>query len=80
MVRGFYRYVRNPIYVALASLVVGQGLVFGSVPLLVYAAVLWLAFHGFVLLYEEPRLRATFGAQYDAFCATVPRWVPRLKS
>jgi len=78
VVRGFYRYVRNPMYVALVALIVGQGLVLGSAPLLGYAALLWLAFHGFVLLYEEPTLRATFGAEYDAFCANVPRWVPRL--
>ena len=78
VVRGFYRYVRNPMYVALVALIVGQGLVLGSAPLLGYAALLWLAFHGFVLLYEEPTLRATFGAEYDAFCADVPRWVPRL--
>ena len=79
VVRGFYRYVRNPMYVAVVALIVGQGLVLGSVALLVYSALLWLAFHGFVLLYEEPTMRATFGAEYDAFCAHVPRWVPRFR-
>jgi len=77
VVTGLYRYVRNPMYVAVLSLVVGQGLFFGSLALLGYAAALWFAFHLFVLAYEEPKLRATYGAEYDRFCARVPRWIPR---
>jgi protein-S-isoprenylcysteine O-methyltransferase Ste14 len=79
VVGGLYRYVRNPIYVAVVSVIVGQGLLFGNVRLLAYGAIIWLSSHVFVITYEEPKLRATFGAEYDAFCAHVPRWIPRLR-
>jgi protein-S-isoprenylcysteine O-methyltransferase Ste14 len=79
VVKGFYRHVRNPMYVAVVSLIVGQGLLLGDVRLLEYAAAVWLCFHLFVLAYEEPTLRRTFGAEYDAFRAHVPRWLPRLR-
>lgn len=79
VVSGFYRYVRNPIYSAVVSLIIGQALYVGSFRLLAYAAVVWLACHVFVLTYEEPKLRATFRAEYDVFCAHVPRWLPRLR-
>lgn len=79
VVGGFYRYVRNPIYVAGISVIVGQALYFGNLRLLEYAALIWLGCHVFVVTYEEPKLRATFGAEYDAFCAHVPRWLPRLR-
>jgi protein-S-isoprenylcysteine O-methyltransferase Ste14 len=78
VVTGLYRYVRNPMYVAVVSTILGQGLIFGSVTLLEYGAVAWLLFDTFVLIYEEPTLRATFGAEYRSFCAEVPRWIPRL--
>lgn len=77
VVSGFYRYVRNPMYLAIASIVLGQGLLFGDVFLLLYAAVAWAAFHSFVLLYEEPKLRLRYGAEYQAYCARVGRWLPR---
>src|SRR5215475_3139658 len=60
VVTGLYRYVRNPMYVAVVSLILGQGLLFGSVQVLEYGLALWLGFHLFVLLYEEPTLRAKF--------------------
>jgi protein-S-isoprenylcysteine O-methyltransferase Ste14 len=72
VVRGLYRHVRNPMYV------VGQALVLGRFIVLGYALVLWLIFHAFVVLYEEARLRRTFGASYARYLATVPRWWPRL--
>jgi len=78
VVSGFYRYVRNPMYVAVMSVIFGQALIFGSVALLGYAVVPWLAAHAFVVAYEEPKLRASFGAEYTAFCAAVPPWIPRL--
>lgn len=77
VVTGFYRWVRNPMYVAVVSVITGQGLLLGEVRVLWYAALVWLAFHLFVLGYEEPRLRRTFGAEYEAFLASVPRWIPR---
>ena len=79
VVTGFFRHVRNPMYVAVASLIFGQGLFFGSVTVLEYGAAVWLAFFLFVLLYEEPTLRRTFGAEYEEFRAHVPRWIPRLR-
>ena len=79
VVTGLYRYVRNPMYVAVSLLLFGQGLLFGSVRLLEYGVVVWLAFFAFVVLYEEPALRGKFGKEYEEFCARVPRWVPRLK-
>lgn len=78
VVSGPYRHVRNPMYVAVVSLVLGQGLLLGSRAVLGYALALWLVFHLFVLGYEEPTLRRTFGAEYEAFRANVPRWIPRL--
>lgn len=79
VVSGLYRYVRNPMYVAVVSLILGQGLSLGNPQVLEYGLAVWVAFHLFVLLYEEPTLRATFGAEYDAFCANVPRWIPRVR-
>jgi hypothetical protein len=60
------------------ALLVGQALLFGSLALLVYAAGIFLAFHLFVVFYEEPTLRRQFGAEYEAYCRAVPRWIPRL--
>jgi protein-S-isoprenylcysteine O-methyltransferase Ste14 len=77
VISGLYRYVRNPMYVAVLSLIIGQALLFGNVQLLLYAAIVFFFFHSFVLLYEEPKLRRTFGEEYIAFCANVPRWLPR---
>jgi len=78
VVTGFYRYVRNPMYVAVVGVTVGQALLFGDGRLLWYGALVWLAFHLFVVLYEEPTLQRQFGMEYEAFRANVPRWVPRL--
>lgn len=74
---GLYRYVRNPMYVAVVATILGQGLIFGSVTLIEYGGIVWLLFHLFVLAYEEPTLRASFGPEYGRFCAEVPRWIPR---
>jgi protein-S-isoprenylcysteine O-methyltransferase Ste14 len=78
VVTGLYRYVRNPIYVAVVAIILGQALLFGDRGLVVLGAALWLGFHLFVLAYEEPTLHDTFGAEYEAYRANVPRWVPRL--
>lgn len=79
VVTGAYRHVRNPIYVAVVALVVGQGLLFAREGLLLYGAILWLGFHLFVIGYEEPTLRTTFGGEYDRYTANVPRWLPRIR-
>jgi|SRR5579884_1229480 len=78
VVSGLYRYVRNPMYVAVVSAILGQGLFLGNMPLVAYGALVWLLLHLFVLIYEEPTLRASFGPEYKAFSAAVPRWIPRL--
>jgi|SRR5277367_1318762 len=77
VVTGLYRFVRNPMYVAVVSAILGQALILGSVTLLEYGGLVWLLFHVFVLAYEEPTLRASFGSEYKVFCAEVPRWMPR---
>src|SRR5215467_8124684 len=78
VVTGLYRYVRNPIYVAVVAVILGQAILFGDWRLMIYGGLMWLAFHAFVLAYEEPVLAQTFGAQYAEFRANVPRWIPRL--
>lgn len=75
---GLYRYVRNPMYVGVFSAIAGQSLLFQNFHVLVYGVCMFFVAACFVLLYEEPTLRRTFGAEYDDFCANVPRWIPRL--
>ena len=78
VVTGLYRYVRNPIYVALVAIILGQAVLFGDWRLLLYGALVFVAFHIFVLAYEEPTLRESYGAEYETYRANVPRWIPRL--
>ncbi|WP_457094836.1 methyltransferase family protein [Microvirga sp. P5_D2] len=78
VVSGAYRYVRNPMYLAVMALIAGQGLLIGSLPLVLYALVFGVVTHLFVLVYEEPTLHSTYGAQYEAYAADVRRWLPRL--
>jgi protein-S-isoprenylcysteine O-methyltransferase Ste14 len=79
VVTGLYRHVRNPMYVAVTALIVGQGLLFGSVAVLVYGAIVWAGFFLFVLAYEEPALDSQFADEYRRYRANVRRWVPRIK-
>jgi protein-S-isoprenylcysteine O-methyltransferase Ste14 len=78
VVTGLYRYVRNPMYVAVVAVILGQAILFGDGRLMTYGVFMWLAFHAFVLTYEEPVLAQSFGAEYEDFRANVPRWIPRL--
>ena len=82
VVVGFYRYVRNPMYVGFITGWTGLWVVFGRANLaaLVTALVAVLFVVLFVRLYEEPTLRRMFGAEYDEYCRNVPRWVPRLRA
>ena len=80
VVTGLYRYVRNPMYIGVVSLIVGQALLFGSGATLLYGAVVATGFHLFVVLYEEPTMRRTYGDEYKAYCLQVRRWLPRLRS
>jgi protein-S-isoprenylcysteine O-methyltransferase Ste14 len=77
VVTGAYRWVRNPMYLGVGTAILGQALLFGSRALLVYGLAVAAAFHAFVRLYEEPTLRARYGADYDAYRGHVPRWIPR---
>lgn len=78
VVQGFYRFVRNPMYVAVLALVFGQAFLLSSVPVLAYGGLVWLAFHSFILAYEEPTMRRSFPDAYATYFAHVPRWLPRL--
>ena len=77
---GFYQFVRNPIYVGVLLIVLGEAILFHAPALLPYAALLFLAFHLRVLSYEEPTLRRMFGEAYVRYCAAVPRWLPRRRN
>jgi protein-S-isoprenylcysteine O-methyltransferase Ste14 len=79
VVSGLYRYVRNPMYLAVLSTIVGQALLLGQLVLLAYGAVVALAFMAFVAAYEEPTLKQRYGAQYDAYRREVPAWWPRIR-
>jgi protein-S-isoprenylcysteine O-methyltransferase Ste14 len=78
VVSGLYRYVRNPMYVGVLAVVLGQALILGRAVLVGYAAFLWAAFFAFVVLYEEPALQGRFGASYTEYSVNVRRWLPRL--
>jgi len=78
VVTGAYRHVRNPMYVAVVSAIVGQALLLGQPVLLAYAALIAFLVVSFVRLYEEPVLRRQFGEEYEAYRRAVPGWVPRL--
>jgi protein-S-isoprenylcysteine O-methyltransferase Ste14 len=78
VVTGLYRYVRNPIYIAVVAVIFGQTLLLSDWRLLGYGALLWLFFHVWVVMIEEPTLKQTFGTEYESFRTNVPRWIPRL--
>jgi protein-S-isoprenylcysteine O-methyltransferase Ste14 len=80
VVGGLYRYVRNPMYLAVLAAVLGQALLLGQAVLLPYAVVLLAAVVSFVRWYEEPTLRQRFGPAYDSYRASVPGWFPRLSA
>ena len=79
VVSGLYNYVRNPMYVGVLLVIIGHFLWFGYWNLLIYAGVVFIAFHSFVTLYEEPNLKQRFGAGYEDYLTKVPRWIPRFK-
>jgi protein-S-isoprenylcysteine O-methyltransferase Ste14 len=79
VVGGLYRYVRNPMYVAVASIIVGQALLLGRPVLIAYAALFMAVVAAFVRWYEEPALTARFGEEYLTYRRAVPAWHPRLQ-
>lgn len=79
MVSGFYRHVRNPMYVGVMLAVVGEAILFERQAMVIYAAVVALAIHLFICLYEEPTLTRRYGEEYLRYKRNVPRWLPRLR-
>ncbi|HSL22009.1 MAG TPA: isoprenylcysteine carboxylmethyltransferase family protein [Vicinamibacterales bacterium] len=80
VVRGLYRHVRNPMYLSVATIILGEVLVTRSAALAVYGAVWFLFVNLFVLGYEEPALRRQFGETYDEYTIHTGRWIPRFRS
>ena len=79
VIGGLYRYVRNPMYLAVVAVITGQGLALGQPILLGYAAAVWVTVASFVRCYEEPALARQFGEQYRAYRRAVPAWRPRTR-
>ena len=77
VVRGPYRFVRNPMYIGAGSALIGAAMYYESWALAAYAAAFLVVMQLFVVLSEEPMLRAKFGVEYDAYCQSVRRWLPR---
>jgi protein-S-isoprenylcysteine O-methyltransferase Ste14 len=77
VVGGLYRYVRNPMYLAVLAIILGQAAILGRGALVAYAAVFWAIVAAFVSFYEEPTLSERYGEQYDAYRRAVRRWWPR---
>jgi protein-S-isoprenylcysteine O-methyltransferase Ste14 len=77
VIGGLYRYVRNPMYLAVVATIAGQALALGQLSLLLYATAVGAAMAAFVHGYEEPVLHHQFGAQYQAYQRAVPAWWPR---
>jgi protein-S-isoprenylcysteine O-methyltransferase Ste14 len=80
VVSGLYRYVRNPMYLAVEAIIIGQATILGQAGLLLYAVAVGAAVALFVRLYEEPALARQFGAEYEAYRRAVPPWWPRRRS
>jgi protein-S-isoprenylcysteine O-methyltransferase Ste14 len=79
VVTGPYCYVRNPMYVGVLGILLGEAILFGSLWVAGWFIAVFLAFNLFVRLYEEPHLHRTYGEQYATYCANVPRWLPRIR-
>jgi protein-S-isoprenylcysteine O-methyltransferase Ste14 len=80
VVGGLYRFVRNPMYLAVIAVIVGQSLLLWQAVLLPYAAIVAAAFVVFVLGYEQPALHRQFGSSYEEYRRAVPPWWPRLRA
>jgi len=76
---GLYKFTRNPMYAGVIFVLFGEALLFESALLLIYAGLMFLIFHMWIIISEEPYLRSTFGESYKRYCEAVPRWFIRLK-
>ena len=79
VVRGLYRYTRNPMYVGVLTVILGWAILFRTVALVVYGLMVATCFHLFIVFYEEPHLRREFGREYEQYRTRVGRWLPRLR-
>lgn len=77
VVGGLYRYVRNPMYLGVIAIILGQAAILGRASLLVYAALVWVGVASFVRLYEEPMLSSRYGESYARYRRAVRGWWPR---
>jgi protein-S-isoprenylcysteine O-methyltransferase Ste14 len=80
VIRGPYQFVRNPMYIGAALALGGAAIFFESMPLVAYILIFVLMAHLFVIVYEEPHLRRTFGQDYETYCQRVSRWWPRMRA
>jgi protein-S-isoprenylcysteine O-methyltransferase Ste14 len=79
VVRGLYRYTRNPMYLGVLTVILGWVVLFRSLDLVVYALFIGSCFHCFVVFYEERQLQQEFGSEYEDYCAQVGRWLPKFR-
>jgi len=80
VVRGPYRFVRNPMYIGAGTTLAGAALYYQSLSIFIYTGLFFLITHLFVVVYEEPTLRRTFGNEYEAYCRRTTRWWPNRNS
>lgn len=80
VIKGAYRFVRNPMYIGIIMVLLGEAMVFESFVLLLYALAVFSVVFLFVIYYEEPVLRKEFARSYTDYCYDVPRWIPKLCS
>ncbi len=76
---GLYRFVRNPMYIGILIILIGEAVLFRSYLLSGYTAGVFCLFHMFIIGYEEPSLKSRFGKEYEDYCSSVPRWIFRLR-
>ena len=79
VVRGLYRYTRNPMYVGVLTVILGWTVLFQTAALILYALIVGICFHSFIVFYEEHHLQKEFGGEYDDYRSRVSRWLPRLR-
>jgi len=80
VVQGLYRITRNPMYVGAGFILISEAIFFKSTLLLIYALIVWVMFHLFVVFYEEPTLKKKFGSSYETYIDSASRWLPGIKS
>ncbi len=74
VIQGLYRYTRNPMYMSILGILLAESILLRSQELLIYAAIVFVLFAGFIRIYEEPHLRRQYGDTYAEYCRSVPRW------